>query len=581
MYYIKYLGGFLKTREWIENNLFNRSGYLSSGKLNKKWFVSSRNVDKYNDILFATLFLDENSLFSERIYCILNNINYRKHCDNINCNNNTNFLRFSMGYNKFCCCKCANSDENQINKMENTFYKKYGVKRPSQSKKIKLKKIENNIKKYGEKHYFQSDEFKQKTVVTNKKKYGVRHHLCSPEIRKKIKDTWINNYGVDNPQKDKHIREKTAQICLERYGHQVPAVPICQKNNSKYNNQYIPLIDKDSLIKMNDFLFLKQEHHDKKKSIYSIAFDLGVSSSCIKNKLDKHEIEIKHYQYSRYEKEIINFINVNNIQTNTRDIIFPLELDIYLPDYKLAVEFNGLYWHSKHPKNYHLNKTRMCEERGIQLLHIFENEWIDLTKQGVWKSIISGKLGRNNRVYARKTEVRKINDDKLVKEFINNNHLQGFTGSSIKLGLFYKNELISIMTFGKTRFSKNYQYEMIRFCNKIFISVIGGASKLYKYFVRNYRPESVVSYADRRYSNGDLYEKLGFIFSHYSTPNYWYFNNDKKLYSRMKFQKHKLKYLLENFDKNKSEIINMLDNGYLRIFDCGNKIMQYNPKSLK
>ena len=128
------------------------------------------------------------------------------------------------------------------------------------------------------------------------------------------------------------------------------------------------------------------------------------------------------------------------------------------------------------------------------------------------------------------------------------------------------------MTFGKTRFSKKYEYEMIRFCNKKFISVVGGASKLYKYFIRNYKPKSVISYANRRYSDGNLYDKLGFKFSHFSTPNYWYFKNNQKLYSRIMFQKHKLKDLLESYDSNKSEIENMIANNYQRIFDCGNII---------
>jgi len=182
-------------------------------------------------------------------------------------------------------------------------------------------------------------------------------------------------------------------------------------------------------------------------------------------------------------------------------------------------------------------------------------------------------LDRNNRIFGRKTKVKEIKDNYLIREFLNNNHLQGFAGSSIKLGLFHENELVSLMTFGKTRFSKKYEYEMIRFCNKKFISVVGSASKLYKYFINNYKPKNIVSYADRRYSNGNLYKQLGFEFSHFSNPNYWYCNNSSyNLYSRIKFQKHKLHNLLENFDVNKSEVKNMTDNHYRRIFDCGNMI---------
>ena len=313
--------------------------------------------------------------------------------------------------------------------------------------------------------------------------------------------------------------------------------------------------------------------YKKNFSIYKIANKLEVSYSTCLRYLHKHGICIENNFSSQYEKEIADFINISNIKTNTRKVISPYELDVYIPDHKLAIEFNGLYWHSKHLKNYHLNKTEMCAKKGIKLLHIFENEWLNPIKQSIWKSIINNKLGGNDRIVARKTKVEKIVDNKLVREFLNNNHLQGFAGSSVKLGLFYENELVSLMTFGKTRFSKKYEYEMIRFCNKKFLSIVGGASKLYKYFIRNYKPKSVISYADRRYSDGNLYNKLGFEFSHFSAPNYWYFKlPDMTLRSRIQFQKHKLSGLLETFDNSKTEIENMSNNKYRRIFDCGNII---------
>ncbi len=287
------------------------------------------------------------------------------------------------------------------------------------------------------------------------------------------------------------------------------------------------------------------------------------------------EMEVKKSNMTNrdYENEIIEFINIKNINIHVEGVIPSYYLDMYFPDHKLAIEFNDLFSHSKHPKNYHLNKTELCQKEGIQLLHIFENEWVDSTRQEIWKSIINGKLGNNSKIHARKTEIKEINDNKVVKEFLNNNHLQGFVGSSVKLGLFDNDELVSVMIFGKTRFSKKYEYEMIRLCTKKFITVVGGASKLFKYFIDNYKPNSVISYADRRYSNGNLYKKIGFDFSHNSYPNYWYFENGSlELFSRVKFQKHKLEKMLDSFDNNKSEVENMIDNNYSRIFDCGNII---------
>ena len=129
------------------------------------------------------------------------------------------------------------------------------------------------------------------------------------------------------------------------------------------------------------------------------------------------------------------------------------------------------------------------------------------------------------------------------------------------------------MTFGKCRFDKKHEWELLRFCNKLGYHIPGGASKLLRYFERNYQPKSLVSYADRRWSQGKVYENLGFTFSHASAPNYWYWKN-LKLESRIKYQKHKLKDLLEIFDENKTEVENMRDNGYKQIYDCGNLVYE-------
>jgi hypothetical protein len=223
--------------------------------------------------------------------------------------------------------------------------------------------------------------------------------------------------------------------------------------------------------------------------------------------------------------------------------------------------------------NRHLTKTKLAESANISLLHIFENEWLDDTKQQIWKSIISTKLNKNNRIYGRQCVVREIT----VKEsrpFLNDNHLQGDHQSSVKLGLYYNDELVSAMTFGTSRYDKNYEWEMIRFASKNFVTIIGGAGKLLKYFEKIFKPKSLISYADRRFSAGNMYNKLGFIHSHNSTPNFWYFKpNSLILESRVRYQKHKQPNIPGFiFDKNKSAKDNMFDNGYRVIFDCGNMV---------
>jgi hypothetical protein len=272
------------------------------------------------------------------------------------------------------------------------------------------------------------------------------------------------------------------------------------------------------------------------------------------------------------EKEVLDFVKslTNNVEENTRKIIAPYELDIYIPEYNLAIEFNGNYWHSEaggKDKAYHINKTNTCKDKGIQLLHIFEHQWLE--KQEIFKSVIANKLGFSDKIYARKCKVVELKD---CKEFLEINHLQGNCPSSIKLGLTYNSELVSVMTFGKPRFNKSYEYELIRFCNKLNTSVVGGASKLLKYFETKYKPRSIVSYANLQWSDGGLYNHLGFTQKEISTPNYWWIKSAETL-TRYQCQKHKLKDLLgDKFNPKLSEKDNMENNGYSRLFDCGNTV---------
>jgi hypothetical protein len=273
---------------------------------------------------------------------------------------------------------------------------------------------------------------------------------------------------------------------------------------------------------------------------------------------------------------------------NSKSIIHPLELDVYDDLNSFAVEYNGILTHSygkstlnycdmdyinkAENKTYHLNKTELCEEKNIHLFHIFENEWLDPVKKEIWKSKIRSKQGLHNKIHARKCSIKEI-DSRTAKAFLEENHLQGYSNASVKIGLYYEDELVSVMTLGKSRFSKKYQWELIRMASKKNITVVGGAGKLLKYFERQYDPESLISYANRRWSQGGVYETLGFDFSHCTKPNYFYFEKGSYvLESRIKFQKHKLKDILEDFDESLSEEENMFNNWYRRIYDCGNKV---------
>ena len=177
----------------------------------------------------------------------------------------------------------------------------------------------------------------------------------------------------------------------------------------------------------------------------------------------------------------------------------------------------------------------------------------------------------SNTIYGRKTKIREVSS-KDSKEFLQNNHIQGNVNASIRLGLYYNHELVSLMTFGKKRkalgsSSEESEYEMYRFCNKLNTNVVGGASKLFKYFVNNHTPKSVLSFADRRYFDGNLYSKLGFDFVGETQPNYYYFKGLER-HHRFKFRKDVL--VKEGYDSSKTEKQIMIERGYYRIYDCGN-----------
>jgi hypothetical protein len=266
---------------------------------------------------------------------------------------------------------------------------------------------------------------------------------------------------------------------------------------------------------------------------------------------------------------LINWIKELDISFIESDkiILNPKHLDVYIPSHNLAIEMNGLYHHSENFKDkiYHLDKSLKCLEQGIQLLHIWEDEWV--FKQDIVKSIILNKLGLiSNKIYARQCEIRVIEDSKLVREFLDKNHIQGYSQSTIKLGLYYKNELVSLMTFGKRMIKSNVEFELIRFCNKINLNVIGAASKLFNYFKQNYHFTELISYSDFRLFDGSMYQTLGFTKKHLSKPDYFWCKGLER-HHRSTFMKHKL--VKEGFDKNKTEVEIMHERGYYRIFGCG------------
>jgi hypothetical protein len=209
------------------------------------------------------------------------------------------------------------------------------------------------------------------------------------------------------------------------------------------------------------------------------------------------------------------------------------------------------------------------------LIHIYEDDWV--YKKDIINSRILNLLGKSEKIYARKCNIKEIKENAIIRNFLEHNHIQGFIGSQIKIGLFYKEELVSLMTFGSKRRAMGQKsiegsYEMLRFCNKLNTNVIGGASRLFKYFIDHYNPKEVTSYADRSWSSGDLYEKLKFELVHKTQPNYYYVVDGIRRH-RFGFRKDIL--IKNGADPNKTEHEIMLEKGIFRIYDSGNLKYSY------
>jgi len=317
---------------------------------------------------------------------------------------------------------------------------------------------------------------------------------------------------------------------------------------------------------------LEKYNHNKEL----VAEELCVSYSHIKKLIHKHGI-ISNYTSYKSKGELDIFEYCKEIRpdltwiSGDRSIINPYEIDIYCPELNIGIEYCGLYWHSEYygqkKKDYHFKKWEKCYNKGVELITIFENDNIDKIKM-----LIKKKIGNNNRkVYGRQTNIKEI-DSKIANQFHEAYHLHGSVGGSRHYGLYYQNDLLIVLSMGKSRFSSNYEWECTRLTNKNDVTVVGGASKLFAYFIKNENPKSIVTFADLRFGSGQVYNHCGFSYDSITGPNYWYFYKHAidKLYSRVSFQKHKLKNKLDQFDESLTEYQNMIMNSYDRIWDCGN-----------
>lgn len=469
------------------------------------------------------------------------------------------------------CDVCGEEKEIEYRKYINNKKNKdfYACSLSCAQSKIKLTKIENygdpnfsNIEKrnetcierYGDKNYKNFDKIKQ----TNLDKYGFECSIKNDDVKEKRKLTYIKKYGVDSPIKNSDVKQKRNKTMLERYGVE----------NYNNVNKALSTIKESNMQKLKEnFCVDVIDYNDR---LFTINCDKGHEykvSYDILTKRYQHNSDICTVcnpigsKFSGDEKKLSDFINENykgEIILNNRNIIKPYELDIYIPELNIAIEYNGLFWHSElyKKKNYHKMKFDMCKNINIQLIQIYEDDWRN--KTNIVKSILLNKLGKNeNKIFARKCVVKELTNNIIVKNFLDNNHIQGYAVSSVKIGLYYNDDLVSLMTFIK---KNNNNYELNRFCNVLNTSVVGGASKLFNFFTNNYKYNKIISFSNNSYSNGNIYEKLKFNKISELKEDYSYIVNGIRVH-KFNFRKK------ENQIETEREF--MLNNNNLRIYDSG------------
>ena len=443
-------------------------------------------------------------------------------------------------------------------KIRKTNLERYGVEFPGMSENVKEKIRKTNLERYGREYGFDYDKVKK----TNRKKYGVENPFANEEIKEKIRKTNLEMYGVDNIFKN---------LDFKRYVHGVNKQKFLETHPDIIDVEYIPDQQPVYIIKChnNSCELCKEKCFKLTRNQYYNRISHNIELCPIKNPLcisSNTSIEI-------FIKELLDKYNIE-YKSNSRSILGSKELDIYIPSKKLAIECNGCYWHSefKKPNNsYHIAKMRECEKRGIQLMQIWE-DWI-IHKPEIVKSLVLSKLGiYEDRIYARKCVLREVPATECTN-FLENNHLQGSVNGSVRLGLYRdNNELVSIMVFGKKRKSVNGAssddvYELYRYCNKKNIQVIGGASKLFTHFVKNYNPIQIESFSSNDISDGGLYKILGFAKEPKISRSYWYINSTMHRMHRFSFRKSEL--IKQGCDPSLSESQITESMGLLKIYDSG------------
>lgn len=580
-------------------------------------------------VIDATSFLDETAELPERVWNIL----HEEKGFSCKRGSRIKFNTLVKGYHEYCSsrCECANESrakeidkhytnlseeekQRRLIKTKKTLKEKYGVDHAMHIPGVKEKMEETNLQIYGVVNYTLSQEGKdkisdlynalsdeekesrkQKAKDSNLKKYGAPNtmHIARqafseqnggknpfqiPEYDEKRRNTMLEKYGCDRPLENKEILTKMLEDNIRKFGnvHYANSDSAKQKNMEKFGREFCSQkhISEEAYGILQDKEKLRKSLEEE-KSVVILADKLKIGHTTLFNYITKYELKIEKTK-SSYEIEICDYLKNTcgfSISENNRKIIAPQELDIVIPDKKIAIEICGLYWHSEIHKqdNYHLTKLKAANDAGYRLITIFEDEY--LFNKNIVYSRLKNILGLSQKgIGARKLKIERISWT-LASEFLKKHHIQSCgTFSEHCYGAFDDSMLVAVMTFTEPNISKGGKSKDFIELNRFATdgrNHTGVASKLLAHFRKEHNDRDIVSYADLRWSAGNLYEQLGFEYVGNTKANYYYIKDNKR-YHRWKFRKSEIINLVEN-GINKTEREIMLELNYARIYDCGNK----------
>lgn len=534
------------------------------------------NKDCQNLLKNLTDFLPDTATMSERIYCFINDLTSVPLCPY--CGRPRRYSgKISKGYNP----TCGDSE------CQKAGYRSSVGKRTEED-------IQTIIQK-GKETYF--------------KKTGYENSMQNPDCLKKRKEKCLKTYGVEHPSQIKETRDKTRKTIIDKFGsyknlYEERTLPaIIEKYGSVENFKSSFAESKGNSRSKNDFDKLVQKLGDQDFEVLnkddSYTWDISLkcekcgtefelSRETVNRRLRKNirfcpKCDYKNLIYrSDLERDVFDKIKEFYSGTVlTNKYLNGMECDIIIPDKKIAVEVNGLYWHSELFKDstYHQEKKKRVEQTGFNLIQIWEDDWFDPVKQSIIVSRLKAKLGCAERIYARKCEVvryGKTDVKSLIRPFLDQNHLSGFVGGSDYWGLTYKGELVELVELGKSRkfiSGTTQEIELLRLCTKNGFEIIGGFSKLISHILRKTDYEKIISYSDLDWCpiNGSSYRKAGFKLESVTSPNYWWMDknsHDPVRENRLKFTKQNL--VKAGFNPDKTEIEIMHDRNFYRVYGSGN-----------